>query len=76
MCQQNIPLHPLEYTFYSVTWKDFSKITNILEHKRNLTKFKKTYMTPIILSYLNIMKQSTTLKKKHILNTTLESKNN
>lgn len=43
-------LNTKECTFYSTTHGNFPKIDPILEHKRNLYKFKKIEITPCISS--------------------------
>ena len=44
-----------EYTFFSSAHGTFSRIDNIMGHKLNLSKFKKTETVPSIFSDHNIM---------------------
>jgi hypothetical protein len=39
-----------QYTFFSSAYGTFSKIDHVLEHKVSLNKFKKTEITPCIMS--------------------------
>jgi exonuclease III len=50
--------HPAtpQYTFFSATHGMFSKIDHILGHKASLNKYKKTEITPCILSDHNVIK--------------------
>jgi hypothetical protein len=50
--------HPAtaQYMFFSVTRGTFSKIHQILGHKPSLKKYKKTEITPCILSDHNAIK--------------------
>jgi hypothetical protein len=50
--------HPTsaQYTFFSVTHGNFSKIGPILGHKANLSKYKKIEIIPCILSAHNALK--------------------
>jgi hypothetical protein len=62
--------HPTfaQYTFFSATHGDFSKIDHILEHKASLNKYKKTEIIPCILSDHNALKLELNNKnnsKKH-----------
>jgi exonuclease III len=45
-----------QYTFFSATHETFSKIDHILGHKASLNKYKKTAMSPYILSDHKAMK--------------------
>jgi exonuclease III len=51
-------LHPAtaQYTFFSVAYGTFSIIDHILGHKASLNKYKKTEITPCILSDHNAIK--------------------
>jgi exonuclease III len=50
--------HPMttQYTFFSAPHGTFSKIDHILGHKANLSKYKKTEITPCVLSDHNALK--------------------
>jgi exonuclease III len=50
--------HPAtaQYTFFSVARGTFSKIDHILGHKASLNIYRKTEITPLILSDHNAMK--------------------
>jgi exonuclease III len=50
--------HPTtkEYTFFSAAHGTLSKIDHILGHKASLSKYKKTGITPCILSDHNTLK--------------------
>jgi exonuclease III len=51
-------VHPTtaQYTFFSAAHGTFSKIDHILGHKTSLSKYKKTEVTPCILSDHNELK--------------------
>jgi hypothetical protein len=46
----------VQYGFFSLAHGNFSKINHILGHKANLNKYKKTEITPCILSDHNAIK--------------------
>jgi intergrase/recombinase len=50
--------HPTsaQYTFFSAAYGAFSKTNHILQHKANLSKYKKIETIPCILSYCNALK--------------------
>jgi exonuclease III len=50
--------HPAsaDYTFFSAAHETFSKIDHILGHKASLSKYKKIYIIPCILSDHNTLK--------------------
>jgi thiamine pyrophosphokinase len=50
--------HPVatQYTFLSAAHGTFSKIDHILGHKASLSKYKKSEITPCILSDQNVIK--------------------
>jgi hypothetical protein len=51
-------LHPTkaQYTFFLAAHGTFSKIDHILKHKESFNKYKKTEITPCILSGHNAIK--------------------
>ena len=53
-----------EYTFFSSAHGTFSRIEHILDHKSNLSKFKKIEIGPSIFSNHNTMKLDINYKKK------------
>ena len=64
-------LHPNaeEYTFFSSVHGTFSRIDHILDHKSNLSKFKKTEIVSSIFSNHNSMRLHINYKKKTVRNT-------
>jgi hypothetical protein len=58
--------HPTstQYTFFSAAHGTFSKIDHILGHKASLSKYKKTEITPCILSDHNAVKVELNNKSK------------
>jgi exonuclease III len=58
--------HPTlaQYTFFSAGHETFSKVDHILGHKANLSKYKKTEITPCILSDHNALKLELNNKKQ------------
>ena len=57
--------HPnVEYIFFSSAQGTFSRIDQILGHKSNLNKFKKTEVVSSILSDHNAMRLDINYKKK------------
>ena len=60
------PFHPNaeEYTFFSSAHGTFSRIDYILDHKSNLSKFKKTEIISSIFSNHNAMRLDINYKKK------------
>jgi hypothetical protein len=57
--------HPTtaQYTFFSGAQGTFSQMDHILGHKASLKKYKKTEITPCILSDNNAMKLELTTKE-------------
>ena len=53
-----------EYTFFSSTHRTFSRTDHSLDHKSNLSKFKKTEIVSSIFSDHNIMRLDINYKKK------------
>lgn len=53
-----------EYTFFSSTEEIFSKINDMLGHKRSLNKFRKIEITPSIIFNHNEMKPEINNSKK------------
>ena len=53
-----------EYTFFSNAHGPFSRIDHILDHKSNLSKFKKTEIISSIFSNHNTMRLEINYKKK------------
>ena len=53
-----------EYTFFSSVHGTFSKIDHILDHKSNLSKFKKIEIVSSIFSDHNTMRLNIIYKKK------------
>ena len=53
-----------EYTFFSSTHGTFSRIDHILDHKSNLSKFKKIEIVSRIFSDHNAMRLDINYKKK------------
>ena len=58
-----------ESTFFSSAHGTFSKINHILDHKLNLSKFKKIEIISSIFSDHNAMRRDINYKKKTIRNT-------
>jgi hypothetical protein len=56
-------LSAAQYTFFSVAHRTFSKIDQILGHKESLNEYKKTEITPSILSNHNRIKLDYTTKE-------------
>ena len=54
-----------EYTFFSSAYGTFSSIDNILGHKSNLSKFKKTEIVSSIFSDHNAIRLDINYKKKN-----------
>ena len=54
-----------EYTFFSSAHGTFSRIDNILGHKSNLSKFKKTEIVSSIFSDHNVMRLDIITWKKN-----------
>ena len=54
-----------EYTFFSSAYGTFSSIDNILGHKSNISKFKKTEILSIIFSDHNTMRLDINYKGKN-----------
>ena len=54
-----------EYTFFSSAHGTFSRIDNILGHKSNLSKFKKTEIVSSIFSDHNVMRLDIITRKKN-----------
>ena len=71
-------LHPNaeEYTFFSSVHGTFSRIDHILDHKSNLSKFKKTEIVSSIFSDHNTMRLDIIYKKKSVRNTNTWRLNN
>ena len=65
-----------EYTFFSSAHGTFSRIDNILGHKSNLSKFKKTEIILSIFSDHNSMRLDFNYKKKTVRNTNTQRLNN
>ena len=62
--------HPnAEYTFFSSAHGTFSRIDHILDHKSNLSKFKKIEIISSIFSHHNAMRLDINYKKKIVRNT-------
>ena len=59
-----------EYTFFSSAHGTFSRIDHILDHKSNLSKFKKIEIVSNIFSDHNTMRLNINCKKKSVRNTT------
>ena len=55
-----------EYTFFSSAYGTFSSIDNILGHKSNLSKFKKTEIVSSIFSDHNAIRLDINYKKKKL----------
>ena len=53
-----------EYTFFSSAHGTFSRIDHILDHKSNLSKFKKTEIVSCIFSDHSAMRLDINYKKK------------
>jgi hypothetical protein len=65
--------HPTsaQYVFFSAAHGNFSKTDHILGHKASLSKYKKTEITPCILSDHNALKleiNNKNISKKHANN--------
>ena len=58
-----------EYTFFSSAHGTFSRIDYMLDHKSNLSKFKKIEIISSIFSDHNAMRLDISYKKKTIRNT-------
>ena len=54
-----------EYTFFSSAHGTFSRIDNILGHKSNLSKFKKTEIVSSIFSDHNVTRLDIITRKKN-----------
>ena len=65
-----------EYTFFSSAYGTFSSIDNILGHKSNLSKFKKTEIVSSIFSDHNAIRLDINYKKKTVRNTNTRRLNN
>ena len=65
-----------EYTFFSSVHGTFSRIDHILDHKSNLSKFKKTEIVSSIFSDHNTMRLDIIYKKKSVRNTNTWRLNN
>ena len=65
-----------EYTFFSSAHGTFSRIDHILDHKSNLSKFKKTEIVSSIFSDHNTMRLDIIYKKKTVRNTNTWRLNN
>ena len=62
--------HPnAEYTFFSSAHGTFSRIDHILDHKSNLSKFKKIEIISSIFFHHNAMRLDINYKKKIVRNT-------
>ena len=59
-----------EYTFFSSAHGTFSRIDHILDHKSNLSKFKKIKIISSIFSNHNTMKLDINYKKKKTIRNT------
>ena len=57
-----------EYTFFSNAHGSFSRIDHILDHKSNLSKFKKIEIVSSIFSEDNAMRLDINYKKKTVKN--------
>ena len=57
-----------EYTFFSSAHGTFSRIDHILDHKSNLSKFKKIEIVSSIFSEDNAMRLDINYKKKTVKN--------
>ena len=65
-----------EYTFFSSAHGTFSRIDYILDHKSNLSKFKKTEIMSTIFSNHNAMRLAINYKKKTVRSTNIWRLNN
>ena len=65
-----------EYTFFSSTHGTFSRIDHILDHKSNLSKFKKIEIISSIFSNHNAMRLDMNYKKTDVKNTNTWRLNN
>ena len=65
-----------EYTFFSSAHGTFSRIDHILDHKSNLSKFKKVEILSSIFSNHNAMRLDINYKKKTVRNTNTWRLNN
>ena len=65
-----------EYTFFSSVHGTFSRIDHILDHKSNLSKFKKTEIVSSIFSDQNVMRIDINFKEKTVRNTNTWRLNN
>ena len=54
-----------EYTFFSSAHGKFSRLDHILDHKSNLSKFKKIEIISIIFSDCNAVRLNINYKKKN-----------
>ena len=61
-----------EYTFFSSAHGTFSRIDYMLDHKSNLSKFKKIEIISSIFSIHNAMKLDINYKKKTVRNTNID----
>ena len=70
--------HPkaAEYTFFSSAHGIFSRIDHILDHKSNLSKFKKVKIVSSIFSDHNVMRLDINYKEKTLRNTSTWGLNN
>ena len=70
--------HPNEeqYTFFSSAHGTFSRIDHILDHKSNLSKFKKIEITSSIFSNHNAIRLDINYKTKTVRNTNTWRLNN
>ena len=65
-----------DYTFFSSAHGTFSMIDHILDHKSNLSKFKKIVIVSSIFSDHNTMKLDINYKEKSVKNTNTWRLNN
>ena len=65
-----------EYTLFSSAHGTFSRINTILDHKSNLSKFKKVEIISSIFSNHNAMRLDINYKKKSVRNTNTWRLNN
>ena len=65
-----------EYTFFSGAYGTFSRIDYMLDHKSNLSKFKKIEIISSIFSNHNAMRLDISYKKKTVRNTNTWRLNN
>ena len=69
-------LNAEEYTFFSRARGTFSRIDHILDHKSNLSKFKKILTISNIFFNHNVMRLDISYKKKTVRNTNTWRLNN